>query len=146
MVGRMLGAVTKFWKVPVGVWGDLLFRILEVCSVVFWADATFYRMEQRFLVFSESQNDIDAVDPASTARPGTFSHVIVVYYPMSGIVHYSKGIHWQMHPSPWKHFLWILSGKKMATTCYKAVGLLFKDVGSVFSKDHFNELFTHKET
>lgn len=90
-VRRLLGAVTQILNVHVGIWDHLLVRLRWVFQAFrFVAVVVSHRMEQRFLVFRESQYDIDTVHAASSARAGSFGHVVAV---KATIVHYSHIIH-----------------------------------------------------
>lgn len=67
MISRLLGVVGQVGQVNVGVRGHLLPLPPQIISIQFMAPHRPHRVKQGVLVFTEAQDDVDAVNSAPDA-------------------------------------------------------------------------------
>lgn len=94
----LCAAVSKGGKVAaVGrVWWELLLppRLYQTIYVHFMGPWGPSRAEHGVLVFTETQNDIDAVDAAPHSDAPTLPHFVEVAGWEAAVVHHAHGIQW----------------------------------------------------
>lgn len=78
VIDKRLGAIGQAGQVNIRVRGHLLLLLHENLYIQLMALCVSHRAEQRVLVLTETQNDVNTVDMTPDAYASSFAQVVVV--------------------------------------------------------------------